>query len=227
MPDALDRIDDLALFPSLTENGWQVHFAGEQGDDAILAELRRIADLLGTRVAGRAGLLEEVVRPLEREQANPRSLSASCGLDDFPLHIELSHRVQPCRFVLLACLAAGEPGAVTRLLDWRLLDFSAAELDLLEQAPVLVRNGRQSFYTTLLPADRRLLRYDPGCIEAVEERGRTALGLVAHRLAQVSPSEHVWRRGEIIIIDNWRVLHGRGPSFPNSNRRLARILIDV
>ncbi|WP_369009161.1 hypothetical protein [Aminobacter carboxidus] len=31
----------------------------------------------------------------------------------------------------------------------------------------------------------------------------------------------------MIIIDNWRVLHGRSPSDQGSGRRLARILIDA
>ena len=113
------------------------------------------------------------------------------------------------------------------LLDWRTLGFSPDELHLLEGAPVLVRTGRRSFYSTILSPDRAFLRYDPGCLEAVDSRGQAALALVEHRLAGGSPQTYHWRRGDILIIDNWRVLHGRGPSDRGSGRRLARILIDA
>jgi impB/mucB/samB family len=41
-----------------------------------------------------------------------------------------------------------------------------------------VRSGRSSFYTTMLPSDRSFFRYDPGCLEAVDARGRAALRLM-------------------------------------------------
>ncbi len=113
------------------------------------------------------------------------------------------------------------------LLDWRTLGFSPKELRLLEGAPLLVRAGRRSFYATVLPPGHDFLRYDPGCLEAIEERGRTALRLVESRLGGGTPEIHEWRQGDILIIDNWRLLHSRGPADDGSGRQLARILIDA
>jgi alpha-ketoglutarate-dependent taurine dioxygenase len=79
----------------------------------------------------------------------------------------------------------------------------------------------------MLPSDRAFLRYDPGCLEAIDERGQAALRLIERRLAGSSPEVHYWRRGDILIIDNWRVLHGRGTSEQGSGRHLARILTDA
>jgi hypothetical protein len=110
----------------------------------------------------------------------------------------------------------GVVGAVTLLLDWRTLAFSSPELDLLAAAPVLVRSGKRSFYSTILPPDRSFLRYDPGCLEPVDER-----------LAKACPRAHDWKAGEILVIDNWRLMHGRGPASAGSGRFLARILIDA
>lgn len=113
------------------------------------------------------------------------------------------------------------------LLDWKSLGFSLEELNLLEGAPVLVRSGRHSFYSTIVAPGGAFLRYDPGCLEAVDRRGRMALALVDDRIAGASSEAHHWRRGDILVIDNWRVLHGRCPSDRGSGRRLARILIDA
>lgn len=215
------------ILASLAERGWVRHVAESAGAQAVLDEIHQLEDVLGTRAVGRAGAIEEVVRPQASDDAHPRSLSAQYGLNALPFHAELSHRPRPCRYLLLGCIDPGLPSAVTMLLDWRTLGFSSEELHLLEGAPILVRTGRCSFYSTVLPPDRAFLRYDPGCLEAVDERGRAALRLLEHRVALGSPDTHEWRRGDILIIDNWRVLHGRGPADHGSGRRLARILIDA
>ena len=211
----------------LAERGWSLHSSEGADADATVSELRKLGDRLGTRVAGRAGLLEEVVQPHDANDAHPRSLSARYGLDALPFHAELSHRTRPCRYLLLGCIDPGSPAAATMLLDWQTLGFSPDELDLLEGTPVLVRSGRRSFYSTILAPGGAFLRYDPGCLEPVDRRGRMALALIEDRIASASAEAHHWRQGDILIIDNWRVLHGRSPSDRGSGRRLARILIDA
>jgi hypothetical protein len=219
--------DHYPLMNSLAARGWAHYVA--QGDDTngVVREIDRIGGFLGTRLPGRTGAFEEVIQPQTLDEAHPRSLSARYGLTPLPFHVELSHRPRPCRYLLLGCIDPGTPSAVTMLLDWRTLDFSSDELHLLEGAPILVRSGRRSFYSTLLSPFRSFLRYDPGCLEAIDKRGRAALELIESRLATSRPEIHEWRRGDILIIDNWRVLHGRGRSTHGSGRRLARILIDA
>jgi hypothetical protein len=211
----------------LAERGWSLYCGAGADADATLSGLGKLGDRLGTRVPGRAGLLEEVIEPKGADDAHPRSLSARYGLDAFPFHTELSHRTRPCRYLLLGCIDPGSLNAATMLLDWRTLGFSSQELDLLEGTAVLVRSGRRSFYATILAPGGIFLRYDPGCLEAVDQRGRMALALIKDRIAAGSPQIHHWQRGDILIIDNWRVLHGRSSSDRGSGRRLARILIDA
>jgi len=215
------------LLATLAKRGWSPHLAEGAEAYTIDSEIARIGDLLGTRTAGRAGALEEIIRPQAAEDAHPQSLNARYGLSALPFHTELSHRLRPCRYLLLGCIDPGTPSAATMLLDWRTLGLSPDELRLLEGAPILVRTGRRSFYSTILSPDRAFFRYDPGCLEAVDNRGQAALALVEHRLACAAPQIHHWHRGNILIIDNWRVLHGRRPSDQGSGRRLARVLIDA
>lgn len=221
------KIPSPTFLSLLVRWGWATQTVSDDDPESILCELGRIADKLGTRVAGRAATLEEVIRPQAAEDAHPRSLSAKFGLGALPLHVELSHRPRPCRYILLGCLDPGSPGVATTLLSRRTLNLSANELRLLETAPILVRAGRRSFYSTILPPDREFLRYDPGCLEAVDERGRDALDLVQRRLCSSVPEIHQWCRGDILVIDNWRTLHGRTLSDQGSGRRLVRILIDA
>jgi hypothetical protein len=212
---------------SLAERGWTWHVPRSRDRDTVLSEIRQIGDMLGTRAVGRADAYEEMVRPQTPIRAHPRSLSSRYGLGALPFHVELSHRPRPCRYLLLGCLDAGTSNAATTLVDWRTFGFTSDELGLLEDAPILVRTGRRSFYSTVLPRDHSFLRYDPACVEAVDKRGHSALRLLEQRLSIGSPHVHRWCQGDVLIIDNWRILHGRGPSDHDTDRCLARILIDA
>jgi hypothetical protein len=217
------------LLGQMAARGWSSHCIAGVDPGSIVRELGRIGDCLGTRVAGRAGSFEEVIQPRAVDDAHPRSLSSRYGLGALPFHTELSHRTRPCRYLLLGCIDPGSSATATMLLDWRNLKFSLQELDLLEATPVLVRTGRRSFYSTILAPGGVFFRYDPACLEALDDRGLSALRLVEARIdgAASEAEAHHWRQGDILIIDNWRVLHGRGPSDHGSGRRLARILIDA
>jgi hypothetical protein len=123
-------------------------------------------------------------------------------------------------------LEAGNVSVPTTLLDRRTLEFTARELAILRGAPLLVRNGRRSFYSTVLPPGEEFLRYDPGCMEAVDDRGTEAMRLMELSLEKCGTERHQWRTGDMLIIDNWRTLHGRESALSSTGRRLARILID-
>ncbi|WP_449105415.1 TauD/TfdA family dioxygenase [Pseudomonas mohnii] len=211
---------------SLADRGWALLPNDTLDEASILATLRSAGKSLGTPTFGRGKALEELIQPLPAAVAHPRSLSAHYGLTDLPLHTELSHRQRPCRYLLLACLNKGAGITATRLLDWRTLPISPEQSDLLRNAPILVRSGRRSFYTTLLSTSPEFLRYDPVCLEGVDARGESALQLIKGLLTRANLVVHEWRQGNVLVIDNWRVLHGRSPSMPDSGRRLARMLID-
>ncbi|MBW8311608.1 MAG: TauD/TfdA family dioxygenase [Rhizobium sp.] len=210
----------------IESRGW-AHFSAGTSDHVILRELNRAAYSFGTPVSGRNGSKGEILRPQAQDSAHPRSLSSSFGLGAFPLHAELSHRLRPCRYLLLACLDPGDGSSPTTMLDWRTLQFTSDQLQLLNSAPVLVRAGRQSFYSTILPVDRAFLRYDLGCVEAVDARGTEALRTITQKLKDARQEFFHWALGDILVIDNWRVLHGRAPCADHSNRTLARVLVDA
>lgn len=197
------------------------------GEASVWKTVRRIADSLGPRVAGRAGQTEEEIEPSDKFHAHPRSASAQVGLRSIPFHVELSHRAIPCRYVILGCLSAGRKATATRLVARHDLKFDAEEKALLRSAPLIVRSGRASFYATILPRAEDYLRYDPNCMEAVDERGKAALQVVERRLAESTEYLLEWHEGQILVIDNWSALHGRSEAEAGSGRRLARIMIDA
>lgn len=210
-----------------SEDAW-LRLSSDLREADICEAVRTIASLLGRLVPGRSGKAFEIVKPTASEAAHGRSLSRTHGKAALPLHVETSHRPSPCRYVVLGCVdPGGAPNATTTLLNRQDLRFSNVESAELMGAPMLVRSGRRSFYSTILPRDGAYLRFDRGCMEAVCARGRRALEIVESHLGRLKPQEHGWRSGDIIIIDNWRALHGRGDTTASGSRRLVRAMADA
>jgi hypothetical protein len=166
----------------------------------------------------------EPIIPRNERDAEARSLSALYGLNELPMHIDTAHYVRPARFLLIGCVDPGSSQAKTRLLDTRKLEFTSDQLALLHSAPLLVRSGRNSFYTTILDRIRPYFRYDPGCMEAIDCRGEVAMATMHAAVAESPVEFHDWRAGEILMIDNWRMLHGRTRS-ASDERLLLRLSV--
>lgn len=215
------------LAADLERDGWCRFASNSECEAAIALAADRAVKFLGRPAAGRAGATCETIIPSARSDAHPRSQSAAYGLDAIPLHTELSHRLAPCRYLVLGCIDPGRSCSATTTLDWRMLGLSPNEMALLKSAPLLIRNGRKSFYSTAIPRDERFLRYDSQCVEGVDARGHAALETIRVRLSSVPPVAHPLQRGDILVIDNWRTLHGREAVPEQSGRRLVRRLVDA
>ena len=218
-------IDWLKLGDDLQSQGWCRIAAEWIGEADVWTAVDRIAESLGRPAGGRAGADSEMLMPRTRAQSHARSQSATHGLGAWPVHVELSHRLIPCRYVVLGCMDPGRPTCATTTVEWGSAGFTPDETKLLKAAPLLVRNGRASFYSTALPADGRFLRWDAECIEPVDARGYEAIEVLTRRLSSLTVEKHLLEAGEILAIDNWRLLHGREAAPVDSGRRLLRRLV--
>ena len=70
------------------------------------------------------------------------------------------------------------------------------------------------------------MRIDLGCMRAVTSAGRNVLGMLKEILESVAPARIRWRKGRLLLLDNWQVLHGRDSTeVPDAARTLGRTLI--
>lgn len=204
--------------------GWRCYISLAENDEVLAELLLAFARRIGTVVAGRNGAIIEPIVPRLTDAAEERSLSAAFGLSELPMHIDTAHYLRPARYLLLGCADPGQSGAQTRLAPISALKFSPGELSLLASAAVLVRTGRRSFYSTILDKGRSFFRYDPGCMEPLDARGEEALQIVSDAIERIEVIKHEWRQGEILLIDNWNMLHGRTATAADS-RLLFRVSV--
>jgi len=206
----------------LHEHGW---FLTETFEDEDMLQLARS---LGIPLPSRpASPLIDPLRPVSRSQAHPFSLSAQHGAGAFPLHTDTAHWRTPARYVLLRAVGVHNDSRATLLLDSRSLPLEAADHCLLKRAVFAVRNGRSSFFSTILPEDERFLRFDRGCMSPRTPSARHALCIIAAAEASCSPVEINWAANRTLVLDNWRLLHGRcdGGRPNKDDRLLQRVLV--
>jgi hypothetical protein len=195
-----------------------------QLDGAMAAEhCLALANGLGTPIATRGRGLVDVLVPRTPKQSRARSLSAQVGTGPQPWHVDLSHCAVPARYLVMCCLRVGQRQVATELLDRQ--DFlQSRDIGDAASEPFLVRSGPCSFYGTILEGPKRFLRFDPGCMQGATKR---AGELMRRLLDQATcPSYvHRWAVGDILIIDNWRLLHRRTDASESSERTLLRVTV--
>jgi alpha-ketoglutarate-dependent taurine dioxygenase len=222
--DPPTEIDNLAA--RVLRDGWFKSTVTQMGHEMHSAP-ENIAKLLGNPVTGRAGQMMEPLIPKEQARANAKSLSVVHGLGSFPMHTDGAHRLQPPRFVVLVCASPGMSPVPTTLVRFRELQVTASERARLEAAPFLVSNGRRSFYSTIWSSSRMFIRYDAGCMMPLGSESEASVKLIAHRASEVGFTLVHWRTGDVLVIDNWTVLHGRGlgVSEASSDRKILRVSV--
>lgn len=174
-----------------------------------------------TPVATREG--DEVIsrlRPTERGQAHPRSISAVHGLGEQPLHIDGAHMVRPPDVVILT----SENVSSTPTNLWRMRSLYKVPYDSLCHGLFVVGSGRFAFLSPALEgtSSGRKLRYDPTIMAPADARAHEAA--VYLNGAHLTASAFEWAQPDLILmIDNRSVLHGRAALVDgDTDRELTR-----
>lgn len=209
---------------ALEKDGWCVFECDTQHlEDEALAIARTLGEPVASR---RGGALVDRIVPQAADSSHPRSLTSQHGLGSFPLHIDTAHWLTPCHFIILACEAPGASDRPTELLDSRDLRLDPAERSVLETEPMRIINGRYSFYSTVLAPFRPFIRYDPGCMTATRQPGLEAISMLAKERWTDRILEVRWKAGDVLVVDNWRMMHGRGVGTNcGAERKLIRVAV--
>lgn len=202
------------LRPTLDEKGWALI---PSADAPPVEEFSQTLRQFGRPVPVRGEYVQRVV-PLDVSKARPSSLSVKFGLGEFPLHTDAAHHTTPARWLVLQCEDPGEIAVGTKVLHFQSRHFTEEQMATIGDSLFLVRNGRYSFYTSIL-RDRRFIRYDPGCFVALDAKAKHTCEIF-REISQTDATKAVrLNKGDMLVIDNWTSLHGRDPLGGESSTR--------
>lgn len=211
---------------TLDAKGWSVITTRPSTEADLRNAIFSLVSHLGRIAPGRNRELIERIVPQTQHEAIAGSLSSQYGLNALPLHTDTAHWPIPCRYLVVGCLTPGPVSTPTILLDSRSTRLSSRTRAICHHAVFLIRNGRRSFYGHILGQERSFVRLDPGCMISLSTDGQSALDAFSYRCNEESLAKHEWTEGDMLIIDNWRVLHGRGNrESTNRARTLLRAMV--
>jgi len=171
----------------------------------------------------------QCLRPRHTSEVGRNQYSGYYGLGAFPLHTDLAHWALPPHYFLLRCVA-GSNDVFTHVLAWTpILELVGAAA--LRKA-VFGARRRRIGYSGLVRAMSHhdstvVLRWDPIFLKPLNQHAQvltnamrdTAWSKAAVKILLNQP-------GDTLIVDNWRMLHGRGEVMPHSTgRHIERVYL--
>lgn len=169
---------------------------------------------------GRFGKIERIGAYDSVHELSPResglvknTYSGAFGYGSFPLHNDLAHWFRPPRYVVLRCLV-GARDVKTLLLDTSAIITKIGKRRLQSglvqpRRPLL---GHRALLRILDgdEVDGSIFRWDSMFLVPATEGAHVIFEDVAQQLDNMTPVEIALAEcGDTLIIDNWRVLHGR------------------
>lgn len=161
----------------------------------------------------RGGPTVDTLRPVDAAAAAPKSLSARYGKGAQPLHTDGAHLPEPPDIVVLTC----ETTSTTPTLLWNQVIRAPG---FVRHGVFLISSGNDSFFATAYAQGR--LRYDPGCMLPCDARARQTVQFFEE--AASTATEYRWSEpGQVLLIDNRRVLHARASASHEPQREIQRV----
>lgn len=172
----------------------------------------------------------QILSPRNPDSATSNTYSGHFGMGGFPLHTDLAHWYRPPRYLVLGCIF-GAKSVGTLVYD---------STDIVEEigrallSRALVRPRRPLRVTRpllrLLERDAggsARFRFDSLFLQPANAAGLTALEVIGEHLRACEPERIVLgRTGDAVVIDNWRMLHGREAiPYDGQNRKIARMYL--
>jgi hypothetical protein len=168
--------------------------------------------------------------PISAEQAAPRSLSAKYGFGAFPMHTDAAYLHVPPKYLALHYVSDKISKRPTLLWDLELIQLPKDLLFNLQREVWLVNGGRGRFLSSIRvegsSTNESYWRFDLECMRPLSDVGAEVAREFEQHMSHVRPTEVHWQPDLLLILDNWRVIHGRANGdHPEPERVLERILI--
>jgi alpha-ketoglutarate-dependent taurine dioxygenase len=152
--------------------------------------------------------------PTSMDVTTPNTYSGNFGLGAFPLHTDLAHWARPPRYLMLR-FSRGDANTQTQIVDGSLVIETLGSSVL---ARCLARPRRpMKGALQLLPIwqasfepNQEFIRWDSIYLKPANEFALAVFRRVDECLSCIQPVAKVLlNKGDTLLLDNWRVLHGR------------------
>lgn len=211
-----------SLYQDLRKFGFAV-CNGTEAELRSIDAAHKIATEIGAVVFGAVDQLTVTaagIKPLNTYGGN-------YGSGELPLHSDLAHWYRPPRYLMLRCIK-GVTGVSTRLVDLRSLE-EVIPRAIMRRALLSPRRQLDGKMYLLRMLTDEMLRWDQLFLKPQNREARIVADLMQQSKSKLPITEiKLVRPGCILLVDNWRVLHGRSP-VPDgeTGRTIDRIYLET
>lgn len=212
------------MLSSLRAQGWAFLDGVETTSDMM-----RLASELGCAIPSPTGELVKVLSPVASNRAPRHTLSAACGLTEFPFHTDTAFWPVPARYLIMRVV--GDRRRETVLLSvesiWSVLGPAAQAA--VQRSVWRTKRYAGGIYCSMMFSDgaARGWRFDSTIMVPANASACRARDDVTHAISESMEKLAVsWEKTSCIVVDNWQMLHARGAAPVNEGRRrLSRIYV--
>ncbi|VUT13544.1 hypothetical protein SB6421_05491 [Klebsiella huaxiensis] len=173
--------------------------------DIAMEEFEKIAGVQFSHIA------KDFIRPQKENHNNPGAWSNIYSDGKFPPHTDFAYQSSPPKYIMLYCTDNKNSNRSTFVLDIHSIPLSAR--NKLSQILWKMSHPERSKALRLLKMSHEygqsILRYDPTCMKPYFKKDVWAIDFINSIYNEFS-KEITWKEGGVLVIDNWRCLHGRG-----------------
>ena len=225
-----DLADQMRTNGYIMLHGWH----SEENTISIARSLGTVVDIKSLLPESNISTVQ-ALRPGSRTEKLSNTYTGTYGLGEFPMHTDLAHWARPPRYLMLRC-KKGAPRVTTKVLPYSELN-SILEASTLRRALVRPRRTRPDDTVHLLPLVFKSggvngFRWDSLFLVPMNEAANKVSDVLSCESLSVSLFKPevkalvLARKGDMVIIDNWRCLHGRSKVSENEmDRELERVYL--
>lgn len=206
---------------TLKEQGFVI-FDADTSDESLL----KIASLFGAVVPGDRGVLVQPLLAQEKGKGSFGSFTYKVGYDAFPWHTDTAYWENPVRYLMLTSEKSSPCATLAR--SFESLAKYIDDFNYLAERSVYLLNipGKRRLLTPVIKKHGEMgFRFDFHIYKPMNEEAKILSSLMLDQLSKES-QRIVWTGNNVLVLDNWRLIHAREDASQDKNRSLKRIYIN-
>ena len=214
-------MNDSDIKSALREHGYAV-FDADTSDESLL----KIASLFGVVVPGDRGDLVQSLLAQEKGKGSYGSFTYKVGYDAFPWHTDTAYWEVPVRYLMLTSEKPSPCATLAR--SFESLATNIDDFIYLAERSVYLLNipGRKRMLSPVIKKHEEMgFRFDFHIYKPMNEEAKTLSGLIQEQLNKEF-QRIVWTGNNVLVLDNWRLIHAREDASQDKNRSLKRVYIN-
>ena len=169
----------------------------------------------------------QILRPRRHHEAGRSTYSGIFGLGEFPLHSDYAHWSTPPRFLVLRCIIGYESVKTSILPFAAVVEESGNKISRAIVAPRR-KHPQQEICAMPLLFERDGIvgfRWDSVFLQPLNNYSKE-VAFIIDRLSMENIDNVALKGGDVLILDNWKVMHGRSSVLADAiDRRIDRFYL--